>query len=356
MSDRGTVLQILDLARWAPSGDNKQVWRFEIVTDEHVAVHAFDTRDEVIYDLHGHASQLSVGALLETLRVAASGHGRSTSYTLRPGSPDTRPVIDVHLAPDPGITRDPLFPVITKRTTQRRPMRRRQLSREEKQGLEAAAGPRCHVRWLEGPPKRRAAWLLFRLAILRLSMPEVFSVSSQVIEWGARYSEDRIPAKAVGLDPLMTRMMPLAMRDWKRYRFMNRWMGGTLLPGIELDLIPALFCGAHFLLYRDEAPTSVQDHLEAGQALQRFWLTATRLGLQLQPAYGPICFARYHREGRTVSATPELDESLRPILGKFTSLYGEDAWHRAFFMGRIGAGHPPSSRSVRLPLERLMRE
>ena len=71
----GVVERILDIARWAPSGDNSQPWRFEICSPSHVIVHAFDTRHHCVYDLQGHASQLSVGALLETIRIAASVHG-----------------------------------------------------------------------------------------------------------------------------------------------------------------------------------------------------------------------------------------------------------------------------------------
>ena len=33
---RDILLQILDLARWAPSGDNTQPWRFELIGDEDV--------------------------------------------------------------------------------------------------------------------------------------------------------------------------------------------------------------------------------------------------------------------------------------------------------------------------------
>ncbi|WP_341643733.1 nitroreductase family protein [Thauera sp. SDU_THAU2] len=38
MSSRETLLEILNLARWAPSGDNTQPWKFEILADDHVAV------------------------------------------------------------------------------------------------------------------------------------------------------------------------------------------------------------------------------------------------------------------------------------------------------------------------------
>lgn len=353
MADRDTLLRILDLSRWAPSGDNTQPWRFEIVSDAHVAVHAFDTRDEVLYDLDGRASQLSVGMLLETMRVAASGEGLGMEYARRPGSPDTHPIIDVYLSAEPPVQRDPLFPCLKVRATQRRATRRRPLTDTEKSMLEQSLGEGCRVVWLEGARKRKASWLLFRLADVRLRMPEAFAVHSQIVEWNARYSEDKLPAQSIGLNPLMTRMLPLFMGDWKRFRFMNRWLLGTLLPSIELDLVPALFSGAHFLLFSEQLPGNIDEQLKAGQAIQRFWLTAAHLGLQLQPTYSAVCFAKYHSEGKHVSTEPGLDERLVPILRDFSHLYGQNAWERAFFMGRVGAGAAPDSRSVRRPLRDL---
>ena len=115
MASRETLLKILDLARWAPSGDNTQPWRFEIVADDHIAIHGNDTREWCLYDFNGHASHMAHGALLETLRIAATGEGLAASWQLRPGSPDKSPVFDVRLTPAPGIAPDPLLPFIESR-------------------------------------------------------------------------------------------------------------------------------------------------------------------------------------------------------------------------------------------------
>ena len=88
MASRETLLKILDLARWAPSGDNTQPWRFEIVSDKHLAIHGNDTRDWCVYDFNGHASHMAHGALLETLRIAATGEGLSATWSRRAGSSD----------------------------------------------------------------------------------------------------------------------------------------------------------------------------------------------------------------------------------------------------------------------------
>ena len=80
MSPQDTLLHILDQARWAPSGDNTQPWRFELAAPDHVVVHASDTRADTVYDLDGHPSQISVGALLETIAIAASAHWQAPHF------------------------------------------------------------------------------------------------------------------------------------------------------------------------------------------------------------------------------------------------------------------------------------
>ena len=65
------IEKIIENARWAPSGDNMQTWRFESIDEKHFVVHGSDTRDHCVYDLQGHASQLAIGTLLENIAIAA---------------------------------------------------------------------------------------------------------------------------------------------------------------------------------------------------------------------------------------------------------------------------------------------
>src|SRR5207253_2628025 len=139
------------------------------------------------------------------------------------------------------------------------------------------------------------ARLLFSSAKIRLETREAFEVHRRVIEWRARFSEDRIPDRAVGLDPVMTRVMAWTMQDWRRVWALNTFLAGTVLPRIELDFLPALACAAHVALLGPKAPSSIDDYVEAGASIQRFWLTATSLGLQQQPELTPLIFARYAR-------------------------------------------------------------
>ncbi len=355
MLDHATLLRILDRARWAPSGDNTQPWRFEIASVDHLVVHGFDTRDHVVYDLDGHPSQLAVGALLETIVIAASAERLTCRIERRPDTPETHLLIDVRFEHSDGSAPDPLAPFIEQRVVQRRPMSPRPLTVEQKSVLTKALPAGYSVVWFEGWEKRyRMARLLFDNAKIRLNIPEAYQVHKAVIEWGARYSEDRIPSQAVGVDPLTERLMQWAMARWERIEFLNKWLLGDLAPRIQLDLLPGLFCAAHFALLAPASLRMIDDYLAAGRAMQRFWLTASSLGLLCQPEMTPVIFARYNRNRTTFTNTAEaipLAASLHSRLKHALSAHNEE---HLFFLARIGNSPRPVTRSTRLPLKRLL--
>jgi molybdopterin/thiamine biosynthesis adenylyltransferase len=355
MTDSLTVIeQILDLARWAPSGDNTQPWRFEIVDENYVVVHGFDTRDHCVYDLNGRPSQVSLGALLETISIAASEHGLLTTITRRAEMPETTPTFDVRFVADQSLKPDPLAPYIPFRSVQRRAMQTRPLSRKEKKALEAAVGSRYSILWLEGVSRRwEAARLMFNNAKLRLTLPEAYEVHRSIIQWNARFSEDKVPDQTLGLDPVTLRIMQWVMKSWERVKFFNTFLAGTIAPRIQMDLIPGIACAAHFIIHAQEIPKSIDDHISAGRAVQRFWLTLTQLGLFMQPEMTPLIFSRYIYEGMQFTTNERKLKDAQKLTLQLGTLIGEETIVRSVFMGRIGAGRTPSARSLRKPLLKL---
>lgn len=346
---------ILDQARWAPSGDNTQPWRFEVVDPRHVVVHGFDTRSHCVYDLDGHPSQLSLGALLESMALAASSHGLRMEARRRGGLPDTLPTFDVHFVDSPGMLPDPLAAFLPQRSVQRRRLSTRHLRASEKAALAASLPPGYSVQWFEGWRMRLAcARLMYDNAKLRLTMPEAHKVHRDVIEWGARFSADRIPEQALGVDPMTARLMRWVMHSWRRVDFFNTWLGGTIAPRLQMDLLPGLYCAAHFVLLAEAPPRHIDDYVAAGRAMQRFWLTATQLGLQLQPELTPLIFARYVRERRAFSRTDGMLELAQELALQCQAVLGAVAFDRAVFLGRIGAGPAAQARSLRRPLQDLL--
>lgn len=354
MSGQRVIEQILDLARWAPSGDNTQIWRFEIVNDAHVVVHGSDTRDDCVYDLDGHPSQISIGTLLETMAIAATGHGLRTDVTRRPDSPETHPLFDVRFTADPDVVASPLIDTITVRSVQRRPMSARPLTPEEKHALEQAVGSDYDIMWIEGTgPKFRAARLMYRNARLRLTMPEAYEVHRKIIEWNARESTDRVPDQALGVDAMTLKIMKWGMQSWSRLSKLNAVLG-TWGARAQMDFVPGMACAAHYVIKSRRAPRAIDDYVAAGRAVQRFWLTLTKLGLCMQPELTPLIFSSYVSKGIRFTRLEQVQHAAAKLQGEFASLVDTGAGHPVY-MGRLGAGPRPIARSIRKPLAQLMK-
>ncbi|MFN0314209.1 MAG: ThiF family adenylyltransferase [Burkholderiales bacterium] len=351
----GKVMQVLERARWAPSGDNTQPWRFEVKGDRRFAIHGFDTRGHCVYDLDGHASQISIGALIETIRIASSELGMRAMVTRRRHVPDERPTFDIELVEDATVAADVLLDVIEKRTVNRRALSTRRIAAHDRQIIAQAVGDDFELVWFESFAQKLAMTkLLFATAKLRLTMREAYLVHSAVFDWGTAFSESKIPDQAVGLDPLTLKLMRWVMSDWKRVVFFNRYLGGTITPRLQLDVVPGMLCGAHVAVIAKGAPLAMDDYLAAGGAVQRLWLSATRCGIQHQPAITPLIFAQYARSARRFSEQPEMAPAAQGLAVRMDRLLGPDRSRRAVWMGRLGYGQPSTARSLRLPLEKLL--
>lgn len=345
--------QILDRARWAPSGDNAQPWQFEIVDDYTVVVHLRDESASNPYE-YGDAqpSLLSLGMLIETIRLAASAHDRGMEYGLEREEGGLK--VRVRLPPA-SLPPDPLEPFITSRSVYRRALLRRPLTAAEKDALERALGPALSIRWFETAAER---WGIARLGAqvtdIRLRAPEFFPIHQRVIDWRNRHSPTGIPSGAIGLDPATLRLMRWAMQDWRRVSWLNR-VSGTLAATAQLDLLPGIQSAGFFAIAPlAAAPAGPAELIQAGAAIQRFWLTAERLGLALQPATAILMIAHYGRSADRFTAQDALHRKAQSVARAFAERFGDGA-ERIVFLGRIGQRPPglPRARSIRHPLATL---
>ncbi|MCE1228354.1 MAG: molybdopterin biosynthesis protein MoeY [Firmicutes bacterium] len=352
---RETLLKLLDRARWACSGDNTQPWRFQIVGEDRIIVHGHDTRKDVVYDFDGRASHISHGALLEALRLAATAEGLEATWTCETDEGDWHPKYHVTLRSVPGLQPDPLHAFIEERVIQRRSMRRTPLTASQREALLAVAGSDYTTRLFESQEEKKAiARLMWANAHIRLTCPEAFHVHREILEWGVQFSKDRVPDQALGVDAMTAKLMRWAMVKWERVDFLNRYLGGTLLPRLQLDYLPALNCAAHVLINPNVAPQRLEDWVRLGQVVQRLWLTATQHGLYLQPGMTPVIFRWYTQADRAFSALPHLKEEARVLARRFEEVVQAEPATPFGFFGRVGFSERPQSRSTRLELHELM--
>ena len=353
------IEQILDLARWAPSGDNSQPWRFAITGDDSVTVTIADASASNVYEYNNaQPTLLSAGMLLETMRIAAASFSRLLWWDYK-GRDGDRYIIEVELPKGTGIEEDPLAACIAGRSVDRRSYKRGALTAHQKDSLAAALGPDFKIQWHESlKDKWRAARLNGLATDIRLRIPEAFEVHREMIDWERDQSPTGIPAKAAGLDAGTLMIMRWGFRDWRRLERMNRLPSATLPVRLQLDYLPGLACSAHFSISAPaldlDGPQDPATLLSAGQALQRFWLSATRLGLVLQPSLAPLCFAFYGRQGTAFTQEERYRRQARRLNDVLSDLSGSP--RGLLFFGRIGAprhGSPPA-RSTRRPLGGLI--
>lgn len=354
--------KVLELARWAPSGDNSQPWRFRIVSEREIEVYGYDTRSHCVYDLDGWSSELAHGMLLETIAIAATAYGARAHFTL-PGDAmqrrdaatgEMRPLrYGVRLETDSTLRPDPLAPFIVERSVQRWPMYPRALGPAERQSIEEAARP-LQIKWFASWPERaRIAALCMKNARIRMTIPEAYSVHRAVIAWGSRSSEDRLPDRSLGAGPVLLAMMRYAMKSWPRLRRVNRWTG-TLLPRVELDFLPGLLCSAQVAVVAEREPTSLAERVAAGRAIQRVWLTATKLGMQMQPQHTPLVFARYARTGHRFTSSSKAVSEAATVAAELEAAFAGTEPANVAWLARIGPARRLRGRSLRLPLDRLI--
>jgi molybdopterin/thiamine biosynthesis adenylyltransferase len=347
------IEKILDVARLAPSGDNVQPWSFNIIDDDHVTIflHKSDSFFESILQCKG--IFLSAGGLLETLRIAAAEHGRSTQWNIRREGDFF--CIDVSMPKDHKQQPDPLYDCIQARSVNRFPYHTTHLTADQKVRLQETIGAEFELIWYESFQERLRSTLLNTSAEeIRLTMREPFDEVRKILDWENDFSTDRIPVNSLNLDPITKRLMRFMIKSWARVDFMNRFAGGTFMPKLQLDFTPGLNCAAHFVIrFRSSViePTTPEALIRAGIAIQRFWLAATSERLVMQPSFAPIVFALY--PDCSIARDPFIT-SARRLAERVKVHTGTELSHIAF-MGRIGTPRTQrnSARSIRLPLQQL---
>lgn len=352
------IMKIIDLSRWAPSGDNSQPWSFELLDGNSVRIHiCHDEKREgakAIFDYGDMARLMSIGMLIETIRIAASQYQRQClikSINIIENSN----YIDIDLSKSNDIKFNLLSEYIPYRSVNRHCYQTTCISDKDKMKLSDAIGSDIKITWFDSnADKRKMAGINARMMNVRLHIPELYSIHKEIIDI-KYFSEDAVPADALGLTWLTKKLMLWAMSNEKRYNILMKYFGAGFFTAVETDWLPSIFCGAHFVLTLqdnsklDDPATLVK----MGEAVQRFWLTATSLGLVLHPNYAHVLFSNFSNNNVKFTNDEKLIDKVHDITDKLNCLFDTK---KIILAGRIGFPRKPEagSRSVRKSLEKLL--
>lgn len=348
--DTPILTRILDVARWAPSPDNSQPWRFEQTSPTSLRVHLDLERGNPYAYRASEPIWLSAGMLMQALRLAASSHGWAMRWQLAGDA--AAPVIEVDFDARAGVQRDPLAGYVKVRSVDRNAYRVKALTDDDRRALEKALGPGLHVTWLTGTRQRLKLSLVNAAATaIRLRSKACHGVHQQVIDWNNRFSRTGMPAGALGLDPLAQRIMRFVLGDWRRMKVASRWLGATLYAGLEMDILPGLRSGGFAAIHQSLASADrlrPEDKIVLGERIMRFWLEATRRGLAMQPALAALfCDAQADKPG----LEPDLVRKAGQVADAYVDVTGLDP-ASVVFQCRLGygRGRADAPRSIRRPL------
>lgn len=351
------IERILDRARWAPSADNTQPWRFRIMNDTRVVVMISKERQDFqARVLSGLLPYIHAGMLIEAMRIAAIEEGYELSYSFSDGQDTLSLDIRFNQIFDETIKKNPrahsLLPYIRERTVRRESYRMTPLTSVQKKALVDSAGSDLSIQWYEDFTARfQIVRLNMAASLIRYRLREVFESLKTIIDWHNRYSPTGIPAICTNLGFLERLILRLQMKSWRVTYIVNTWLGGILVSLLKLDLMPGLRCAAHVVITLRKNERNPENLIRAGENLYRFWLTAQSYGLSLQPGYGPLAFSGVRAD--TGLAPVFLRRSA--ILAKNLEETTQATCDQIVFMGRIGSAFgKPKGRSVRRDLGSLL--
>jgi nitroreductase len=340
------LLNLVEAAVKAPSGDNLQPWRIEVDhTAQRIAIYLDETRDTTPMNAGQRMSRMAVGAAVENLLRAAESVGIQAELALSSGGEG--PIVTVVVPGQPGDNAE-IDPVITDRATNRRAYDGQALAAADQRALAQGTTPIPWIRthWIfERERIETLAELIGQSDALMFSVPEIRKAFLDNVRFDA-------PVHAVVEEGLSIGSLELATADRIAVRLMPRFPDWLLrLAGTEGKFAATakrLIRSSSGLCILDQADLDPESDLKVGRAMQMAWLAMTAQGLYAQPMMSIVVLDNMLRQNAlpTGLSAAKVDG----IVGQFHSLVPELADRIPGFLLRFGRAPAPSVRTGRRPL------
>ena len=345
--------EILNAAICAPSGDNCQPWRFR-VEDGRIHLYNIPDKDTSVYNIKQRASLVAHGALIENILIASSALGYQADVSAFPDTGDENYVAAIAMKKSqPG--NEPLYRFIPARTTNRRHYRPSRLAEDARDALSGAAGSVGAGRVILVEDERNKSILAEVIGIndrLVFENPNLHGFLFDHIRWNdgeAAATRDGLDIKTLDLAPPDALAFRLFLRHYSLVQTLNIF-GVSKFVATNARKQARSASAVGLITIPGSTPL---DYLAAGRILQRAWLEATRFDLSFQMMTGIIFLMQQVREGITDRLAPGnlalIGQAAHKLAG-VCDLTGETL----ALMFRVGQSAPPSARSLRLPLNKVV--
>lgn len=338
------LVTILQQAVQAPSGDNSQPWHFVwSEKDQVLSLYNLPNNDNPIFNYQQRGSHIAHGALLENIRLLAGTAGYRAEIELRADSARDNLVAKTRFIETSKVENTFLAPYIDQRNTNRKPYQTRPLTAIEREALLKVntEGITLTLEQTEGS-KEQLARAVSTAERVMLQYKPLHDYFFDMIRWTGAQEQK----KGNGLYVKTMELLPPQLLIFKLYSF---WPIARILNRLNL---PAFIAKENAKIYKQasafilftNAEHTPESYIKLGSVLQRVWLTATSLGLSMQPVAGVVYL--YQRLVNEPNTSLNSNQS-QLVIGAYENIANvfKTPVDSLRMLVRIGQGEPPSARA-----------
>jgi len=344
---------IIQAAIRAPSGDNCQPWKFNFRAPRKLDVYIVPKLAESFFDVDFCATYISVGAVIENIRLAAGYLGYTIDVEYAATAEATCPAVTIQFIPHHQSKSDVeyLHDSMMARTVNRRPYLPKSLAPAMWEQLLNVELP-DDVSVVSYVGEKRNEWIRAIRAAdnIRWSHPQIHTELFDKIRYSsaeATEKKDGLEIDRLGIGPGAKWVMKF-LSSWRRQQKLNKIGCAHVLAEQTVGLVRAS-AGLVGVWANDDSEKS---WIRGGEITQRLWIRAHQLGLAVQPL--SVCLylkRRADHEGQA-AFEPEHQKQLRLIEGVVTQISEDrDTNKIPVMLFRVGKALPMKTPAVRKSID-----
>jgi hypothetical protein len=341
-------VQLVEAAIRAPSGDNCQPWQFRFAGNG-VEIDLLGERSESFFDFRHRGSLLSIGAVVENIRIQAACLGIDTDISYPAGNGPGMPAAYIRLFDglEPISSRRGRVAAALTRTVNRRPYLPIRIPIQKQEAWTAEPIEGTEVTIIEDRHAiGRWAWLTYLGDRIRWTHPRIHrELFAKILFTRAEAESKRIGLEIdrLGAGPAAAAIMRY-LAPWSRMQRLSRYNIDRLLAAQTRALV---HCAGALVLVTiaGHAPA---EWIRAGEQVQRLWVIAHEQGLCVQPLPVSMYLDQRFQEEDVLNFMPTHLPLLRNMRSEFASLLGDRIGAMIY---RVGYGVRMKHPAVRLPAQ-----
>lgn len=339
------IEKILDAAVQAPSGENCQPWSFKVdLKSNTIELSNLPEIDQSIYNFNQQGSLVSHGCVIENIVLTAGKLGYGTSVDLFPNPNEVRLVARITLNRQEHIAADSLADSIYQRTSNRKKFTGEKLAAQDLLSLQKEVEGEHRLMFIEDPTTiRELAGALSASEQVLFENKTMHDFFFSHINWTLDEEQKKrygFYIETLELDKKQRKGFVM-FKSWAKLSFLNLF-GVSKMVRKDNTANYQTASAIGFIIGKEDSPKS---YVEAGRAVQRLWLQATRLGLALQPLTGVLYIHKKIAAGKADELSEGQKKTItqaREVLGKYITT--TDPLQFAFRLGKTSA---PTAHALR---------